>query len=116
MRLNEKRLDYSQKPFYLLSSVQRWLNLVLDLIAAGLAFILTAVAVSLRGSLSAGFAGIAMHNIMNLSTAMKAAITVWTMLETSIGAVARVKIFQETTPWEHLSAAAETPPDTWPEK
>lgn len=116
IRLNEERLDWSQKPFYLLSMIQRWLNLVLDLIAAALAIILTAVAISLRETVSPGFTGVALYNIMTLSSAMKAAINVWTVLETSVGAVARVRSFAEETANENLPGESHAPPDNWPEK
>jgi ATP-binding cassette, subfamily C (CFTR/MRP), member 1 len=112
--LNNLRLDSSQKPFYLLYSIQRWLNLVLDLMVSGLAIVLVTVAVELRGSINGGFAGIALYNIMTLSDAMKAAVSVWTVLETSIGAVARVKTFEEETPREALPEESYTPPDDWP--
>lgn len=115
IRLNEQRLDWSQKPFYLLSMIQRWLNLVLDLIAAALAIVLTAVAISLRGTVSPGFTGVALYNIMTLSSAMKAAINVWTVLETSIGAVSRVRSFEEETPSENLLGESRESPETWPE-
>ncbi|KAH8204385.1 hypothetical protein TruAng_001436 [Truncatella angustata] len=110
----DKRLDYSQKPFYLLYSIQRWLNLVLDLIVACLAVILIAIAVALRNSTSVGFAGVALFNIMNLSAALKSAITSWTTLETSIGAVARVKRYEESTPDENLIDEDQEPPQMWP--
>jgi ATP-binding cassette subfamily C (CFTR/MRP) protein 1 len=110
----DERLDLSQKPFYLLYSIQRWLNLVLDLVVACLAVVLIAVAVCLRNSTSVGFAGVALFNIMNLSAALKSAITSWTMLETSIGAVARVKKFAESTPDENLARESQQPPETWP--
>lgn len=112
--LNDQRLDRSQKPFYLLYSIQRWLNLVLDLITCGLAIVLTAVSINLRGHVSPGFAGVALYNVMTLSAAMKAAVTVWTVLETSIGAVARVKSFEETTSSENKPEETETPPENWP--
>lgn len=116
IRLNDQRLDFSQKPFYLLFSIQRWLNLVLDLITGGLAIVLTAVSINMRGQVSAGFAGVALYNIMTLSAAMKAAVTVWTVLETSIGAVARVKSFDETTPSENMEAESGSPPENWPDQ
>ncbi|KXH60895.1 hypothetical protein CSAL01_06382 [Colletotrichum salicis] len=64
----------------------------------------------------AGFAGVALYNIMGLSSAMKAAITVWTVLETSIGAVARVKTFAEQTPAESQAQEPKTPSGSWPER
>jgi ABC-type multidrug transport system fused ATPase/permease subunit len=97
-----------------LFSIQRWLNLVLDLIVAGLAIVLVSVAVGLRGKANAGFAGLALYNIMGLSSAMKAAVYVWTILETSIGAVARIKSFEESTPSEQKPEEKDTPPANWP--
>ncbi|KAK8047506.1 P-loop containing nucleoside triphosphate hydrolase protein [Apiospora saccharicola] len=113
----DERLDASQKPFYLLYSIQRWLNLVLDLIVAVVAIVLVAIAVSLRNTTSVGFTGVALFNIMTLSAALKSAISSWTLLETSIGAVARVKRFEESTPNENSTNDNETqlePPADWP--
>lgn len=109
-----ERLDTSQRPMYLLYSIQRWLTLVLDLTVAALAIVLISVAVALRGRVGAGFAGVALYNIMGLSSAMKAAVTVWTILETSIGAVARVKAFAEQTPRENKPDESQAPPASWP--
>ncbi|KAK8017726.1 P-loop containing nucleoside triphosphate hydrolase [Apiospora rasikravindrae] len=123
----DERLDASQKPFYLLYSIQRWLNLVLDLLVAVVAIVLVAIAVSLRSATSVGFTGVALFNIMTLSAALKSAISSWTLLETSIGAVARVKRFEESTPNENNAVEGEgatpqqqqsppppPPPDDWP--
>lgn len=110
----DERLDASQKPFYLLYSIQRWLNLVLDLIVAVVAIVLVAVAVSLRNTTSVGFTGVALFNIMTLSAALKSAISSWTLLETSIGAVARVKRFEESTPNENSADETQQPPADWP--
>ncbi|KAH8881831.1 putative ABC multidrug transporter [Thozetella sp. PMI_491] len=112
----DKRLNYSQKPFYLLYCIQRWLNLVLDLVAAGLAITLISVAVGLRGSVSAGFAGIALYNIMTLSAVMKSAVSMWTVLETSIGAVSRVRTFYDGTPSEERPGETSPPPEHWPSR
>lgn len=116
VNLIQQRLDQSQKPFYLLFSIQRWLNLVLDLMVAGIALVLVSLAVGLRGKTNAGFAGLALYNIMGLSSAMKAAIYVWTILETSIGAVARIKAFEQSTPSERKPEEKETPPESWPDR
>src|SRR4051812_30954597 len=51
---NRDLLDESQKPFYLLFAVQRWLTLVLDLIVAATAFMLIILVVKLRGTISPG--------------------------------------------------------------
>jgi ABC-type multidrug transport system fused ATPase/permease subunit len=47
---NRQLLDDSQKPFYLLFAVQRWLTLVLDLIVTATAVMLIILVVQLRGT------------------------------------------------------------------
>ena len=77
------------------------------------------VAVSLRGSVNAGFAGVVLYNIIGLNSALKAALYLWTILETSIGAVTRVKSFEESTPsgkGPEGGEAGGSPPANWPEK
>ncbi|KAK6063577.1 Multidrug resistance-associated protein 1-like protein 2 [Seiridium cupressi] len=93
-------LDRAQKPYYLLLCIQRWLTLVLGLTVAGLAILLTTLGVTLRSRLDAGFLGVALVSMMNLGQSLAALITFWTLLETSLGAISRVKTFSEDTPTE----------------
>jgi ATP-binding cassette, subfamily C (CFTR/MRP), member 1 len=111
---NRQLLDSSQQPFYLLYSVQRWLTLVLDLIVAAIAALLIILVVKLRGSVSAGYVGVALLNIIMFSQSIKLLVTFWTTLETHIGAVARVKIFSETVASEDLPSENGTLPPSWP--
>jgi ATP-binding cassette subfamily C (CFTR/MRP) protein 1 len=111
---NCKFLAESQKPFYLLYSVQRWLSLVLDMTVAGFAVVLVGIAVGTLGSISAGFLGLALVNVTQLSDSIKALITQWTILETALGAVTRVKTFTEGMDSEHLPGETDLPPDNWP--
>ena len=64
---NMKLLDTSQKPFYLLYCIQRWLNLLLDLVVAGLTVVLMVLVVKLRGKIDPGFVGLALLNVMDLT-------------------------------------------------
>jgi hypothetical protein len=57
MTQNQEYLDNSQRPFYLLYSIQHWLNLVLDLIIAALVTIIMAPATQLP-DISAGALGL----------------------------------------------------------
>ncbi|KAI0858183.1 P-loop containing nucleoside triphosphate hydrolase protein [Xylaria cubensis] len=107
-------LDQSQKPFYLLLCIQRWLVLVLDLVVAGLAIILVALAVALRSKINPGLLGIALVQLTSLSHALTALVQFWTLLETSLGAIARIKDFSETTPREALAEESSDAPSTWP--
>ncbi|KAK0656433.1 ABC transporter [Cercophora newfieldiana] len=105
-------LNYSQRPFYMLLCIQQWLSLVLDLIVGALAVVLVAVATSTAGGLSPAALGVALVLILDFNMLLTQAIQAWTKLETSIGAVARVRQFVDDTPSEPLALAA--PPASWP--
>lgn len=107
-------LEKSQRPFYLLFSVQRWLTLVLDLVVAGIATILIICVVAMRGSINAGYVGVALYNIIQFSQSIKLLITFWTNLETHIGSIARVKIFNETVKPEDTPEELRPVPAAWP--
>lgn len=62
--MNRIRLDESQKPYYLLFCIQRWLALVLDLVVAGVAIMVVALALNLRNYTSPGLLGISMNNVL----------------------------------------------------
>lgn len=110
-------LNQSQKPFYMLFCIRQWLQLVLDCIVMALAVVLVSLVVSLRGQFSAGSIGVALNLILVFSQDLMQFIKSWTVLETSIGAVARIQEFVETTPSEeqHQNEQATVPPH-WPER
>lgn len=81
---------------------------------ASLAVILMATAVGLRSKLNAGFLGIALVNMMNLSHALANLVQHWTSLETSFGAIARIKDFSENTPSEVIPSPDIHPEPSWP--
>lgn len=107
-------LDASQRPFYLLYCIQRWLALVVDLLVAALAVLLVALIVRFRHPADAGFVGVALINIMSFNTTLSVVITNWTAIETSLGAVSRIKSFGQTTPSENLPQESEQVSPDWP--
>lgn len=109
-----ERLDYSQKPFYLLYCIQRWLNLVIDSVVAGIAIVFIAIAVQTKGNIAPGLIGTALVSIINFGVSTKALIENWTNLEMCIGAVSRVRTFALTTPSEHHPTEISEPPLDWP--
>jgi ATP-binding cassette, subfamily C (CFTR/MRP), member 1 len=111
---NLRLLDASQKPFYLLLCIQRWLILVLDLVVAALAILIITLAVALRSKMNSGFLGIALVNMMSFGQALASFVDFWTSLETSLGAVARIKDFSEDTPSEFLPEENGNPGSEWP--
>ena len=112
---NRILLDRSQQPFYLLYAVQRWLQLVLDLVVAAIAVLLIILVVELRGFLSGAYVGVALLNVILFSQNLKLVLQYWTMLETHIGAISRIKTFAAITPAEPSpSDKTRSPPVTWP--
>ncbi|KAB5575558.1 P-loop containing nucleoside triphosphate hydrolase protein [Coniochaeta sp. 2T2.1] len=111
---NHSLIDKSQRPFYLLLMVQQWLELVLNLVTAALALIVVGLAVKLCGSVSAGLTGVSLVQLITLAETLKLLIQFWTSLETSLGAVARIKNFSEETPDERLPGENGVPEPSWP--
>lgn len=107
-------LDQSQRPFYLLFSVQRWLQLVLDLLVAAIAVMLMSLITGLRGALSGAYVGIALLNVILFSQHLKLVLQYWTMLETHIGAVSRIRNFTSVTNPEDTSQETTVLPPDWP--
>jgi ATP-binding cassette subfamily C (CFTR/MRP) protein 1 len=101
-------LDVAQSPYYLLSCIQRWLKLVLDLVVAALAVIVVALAVSSRATTSAGLLGVALTNVLGFSQSLTRLVTEWTTLETSLGAISRVRSFASDTEQDILMENALT--------
>ena len=90
-------LDESQKPFYLLFCIQRWLELALDLTVAVLGTILMVLVVKLRSEVGAGYVGLAILNVITFSQYLSQILRNWANLETSIGAIARIRNFVAET-------------------
>ncbi|KAG6041162.1 hypothetical protein E4U41_005800 [Claviceps citrina] len=111
---NHERLDRSQVPFYLVHCLQKWLSIVLDFFVCHVATIFVAVAVLMRDSTSKAGTGLAMLNIISFSNTLSFLINSWTSLETSLGAVARLRTFLLQTPKEALEVECQEPPPDWP--
>jgi ATP-binding cassette subfamily C (CFTR/MRP) protein 1 len=107
-------LDRSQRPFYLLLCIQRWLNLVLDLVTAAIATVVVTFAIVLNDNASPSSVGLSLLNVLSFNSLLANLVTSWTLLETSLGAVARCRSFESSTPSEHRAAEVEEVTDTWP--
>ena len=113
---NLELLDTSQKPYYLLYCIQRWLNLVLDLMVAAVAVILVAIATQDRSLTSRGAIGVALNNVLGFNQVLSYLINSWTSLETSLGAVSRLRAFEQQTPDENRPEEIHLPPVGWPQQ
>lgn len=98
---NITTLDGSQRPFYLLLCLKRWLNVVLNLLIAGIAVGTIWLAVGVfRGSTTGGQIGVALNVMLVTNVTLLNLVESWTNLEISLGAVARLKEVDTTTPSE----------------
>jgi ATP-binding cassette subfamily C (CFTR/MRP) protein 1 len=107
-------LKKAQRPFYLLYCVQRWLNMILDLIVGGMAILLVTIAIKTKGTVDPGMTGLALTNLVGFSQMLKQLITNWTLLETSMGALARIRSFTASIETENLPGEDQPAPENWP--
>jgi len=108
------RVDLSQKAFYTLFCLQRWLNVVIDLMMAGIAVGTITLAVVLRDSTTGGDIGVALSVVLVANTTLLRLVQTWTTFETSLGAIARMKAVQHDTPVEDLPGECLVPAANWP--
>ncbi|KAJ5496675.1 ABC transporter integral membrane type 1 [Penicillium fimorum] len=108
-------LNLSQRPVYLMYCVQQCLGFFLDMLVAALAVILVATVVFLRDKFDPGDVGVALVMVMTFNGVLMQLIKDWTNMETSIGAVSRVKVYEATTEAEE-SIVDRMPslPTEWP--
>ncbi|KAJ9420973.1 hypothetical protein FOXG_02981 [Fusarium oxysporum f. sp. lycopersici 4287] len=109
---SNKLLDTSQRPAYLLAMIQQWLATLLHFIVTGTAVLLVALATQLRTN--AGLTGASLISLLTFSEALSNLITSYTSLETSLGAVSRLRSFSETVETENKPGEVIEPPETWP--
>ncbi|KAG2163329.1 hypothetical protein VTO58DRAFT_110787 [Aureobasidium pullulans] len=113
---NFEIVDRSQKPNYLTWALKKWLALVLDLVITGIAVLVVGVVVGLRDSSSPGFTGVSLTQIISFTTNVKFLIMFWTQLESSLGAVARIRQFEKDTIAEDQPEETHDPPFDWPSR
>ncbi|UPX10075.1 uncharacterized protein EKO05_0000747 [Ascochyta rabiei] len=109
---NSNLLDDSQRPAYLLAMIQQCLMMVLNLLVAVLAVGLVSLATQLRTS--TGFTGASLVSLMSFSELAAGLIFCYTALETSIGAVSRLKTFSDRVQPEDQAGEDFEPPAGWP--
>ncbi|KAE8445934.1 hypothetical protein EG329_012713 [Mollisiaceae sp. DMI_Dod_QoI] len=110
--LNSRLLDTSQRPTYLLAMVQRWLGFALQTVVAILAIVVVTLATQLRTS--TGLTGASLVTLMTFGDILNYIIRWYTQIETSIGAVSRLKNFSEKVKPETLEGEDVVPPELWP--
>lgn len=109
---SQSLLNRSQRPMYMLFCIQQWLTLVLDLVVGMLGVLLIIIVTSLKDRFNTASIGVALTLLLTLNENLTQTIKMWTMTETSIGAVSRIQRFIEDTPTRR-NASSPPPPD-WP--
>jgi ABC-type multidrug transport system fused ATPase/permease subunit len=92
--------------------IQQWLNFVLDIVVMILAVLMTTLAVRLHSN--AGFTGASMVSLMSFAENLSGIVIYYTRLETSLGAISRLKTFQEDVKPEEQDGEDSVPPKHWP--
>ncbi|KAF6830211.1 ABC transporter [Colletotrichum plurivorum] len=112
--VNNRLLDTSQRPAYQLALIQRWLGFTLKLLVAVIATLVVTLATQLRSS--SGFTGASLLTLMSFSDTLTTVVSSYTQVETSIGAVARLRTFSSTVTPESGPDEDVIPGENWPEK
>ncbi|TDZ71708.1 ABC transporter atnG [Colletotrichum trifolii] len=111
---NYHHIDLSQKPNYVQSCIQAWLTFVLNLVVAVLAVVLVGVVVTWHDKFSAGSVGVSLVMVIGFSEVLARLIQSWTKLESSVGAVARVRRFVAETETEQTAGKGGRLSEDWP--
>lgn len=109
---NDALLDDSQRPSYLLAMVQQWLTLTMNILVTIIAVLLVVLATQLGSN--AGNVGAGLVTLITLGGTMTNIIMAYTGLETSLGAISRLKSFGEETELEGDGNDDIMPGDDWP--
>src|SRR3569833_24307 len=111
---NSRSLDYSQVPLYLLICLQRWLNIVLDLLVAIIAVAVIWVAVAFKDTATGGQIGVALNLILVANSTLLVLVNSWANLEVFMGAIARLRDVERYTPQEDTAKECLEPAENWP--
>ncbi|KAK0618964.1 ATPase-like protein [Immersiella caudata] len=112
--LNNRLVDNSQRPMYLLAMIQRWLAFVLQMVIAILAVAVVTFATQTKSNTA--FTGASLVTLMNFGDVLTHIVQSYTRLETSIGAISRLRRFSERVLPENLDGEDVKPPSHWPLK
>lgn len=104
------------RPQYLLDMIQQWLTLSLNLIVGLVALAVTCLSTQLVSSSRAGLVGAGLVSLMTFGELACATVRSWVQLETSLGAVKRLKDFEVAANGnkDERSDDELDPPADWP--
>lgn len=113
---NDDLLDTSQRPAYLLAMIQRWLAFTLDIIVMILAIIVVVLSTQLRSSTGLGLTGASLVTLMTFGSSLTNLIRCYTLLETSLGAISRLKTFSTKAGREDQAGEDMVLDEDWPQR
>lgn len=114
IQANILSVDNSQRPEFLLLRLKNWLNVILDLLAAAIAISVIAFAVTLRENITGAQVGIALNIMLVANSTLVKLIESWITLESSLGAISRLRTLENTTPGERQRVGSIELPEKWP--
>lgn len=113
--INLIKLDDSQKPYYQLFCLQRWLSVTLSLTVSVIGTLMVGLAVFFPYSSTSGNIGVALTSVLGFNSQLEFFITSWTAVEQNMGAVTRTREFEEETPNEDAEQESDIDPgEEWP--
>lgn len=107
-------LDVSQKPFYFMACVQRWLMFIMDSLNTCIALVLMCFAVFWGSTTSQTGLGLSFVTLIGLANCITFFMNQWIAIETSLGAIDGIRSFVRDTPVEKEGDASHMPED-WPQ-
>lgn len=108
------KLDRSQRPYYYMFCIQRWLTLVLDLVVMALAVLVETFAIKLLRDTSQSAAGLSLLNLLSFAEQLQWCVIAWTAMETCLGAISRLQSVIADTPREDEPTKPNSLPGNWP--
>lgn len=110
-----KLVDASQKPAYFLAMIQHCLTFILQLVTAFVATMVVVLTTQIKLLTRAGLVGASLVTLMTFGQTVTILITTYTLLETSLGAVSRLRHFSTSVSSEDTrDAGSTTLPRLWP--
>ncbi|KAJ5657351.1 ATP-binding cassette transporter [Penicillium longicatenatum] len=106
-------LNLFQKPSYLLLCLQCWLKVVLDCLIALIAISLIALTLGYRYTTTGADIGLALNLIIMANSTLLKLVQSWASLETSLGAISRLKSVQKSVSIEDEVCVSDPGP-RWP--
>lgn len=111
---SHRLIDTYQRPVYLQQCIQHWLGVVMNSLVAAIAVVLVGIVVAWTDKFDAGSVGVSLVMVVTFSGELTRVILTWTLMESSIGAVARVRQFVAETEHEESGGKEMIVPICWP--